>query len=152
MDTAGELTPMDTLAAGFYAGPSNYLEWFYPWRLTLDLEAVADLAVTGPGDWRYDEEGLLVTRAAEVDAPVLAVAPTRGTYNDAAAWELFRTRLAPTARNGASRDQEAGFRVLQLEGWYHGDVELAEDATLAQAIADFVQANRSGSVDLSGLP
>jgi hypothetical protein len=131
-----------------FAGPTNFAEWLFPSRLTLDVRAVADLAVSDAGgDYRWDEEALRVSRAAEMDAPVLAIAAAEGIAPDAAAYEPYRLAIAPTTRDGASRDEPSGFRVLVLPGYGHLDPVTSESPEPAASIAAFLAEHREGTVE-----
>lgn len=136
-----------SMARASFAGPTNFAEWLFPTRLSLDVRAVADLAVSDAGgDYRWDEEGLRVSRAAEMDAPVLAIAATEGIAPDAAAYEPYRQAIAPTTRDGATRDEDAGFRVLVLDGYGHLDPVTSESAEPAASVAAFLDEHHEGTV------
>lgn len=142
-----DLSCLRSMARASFAGPTNFAEWLFPTRLTLDVAAVGDLAVSeAGGDYRWDEEGLRVSRAAEMDAPVLAIAAGEGIAPDAAAYEAYRTAIAPTTRAGATRDEPEGFQVLVLPGYGHLDPVTAEVAEPAATIVSFMEANREGTV------
>lgn len=153
IDSPGEISCLPTLARSLFAGPSNFLEWAFPTRLDLDERAVEDLRVsTAGGDYRYDEEGLLVTRAAKIDAPVLAIGANNRWLDDARIYfEPFRRVIAPVARNGATRDEEAGFRLVIFENWTHLDLVVSDRPEPAAAIIYFVKENHQGTVSLAGV-
>jgi hypothetical protein len=147
-----DLACIRSAARAQFAGPTNFAEWYFPTRLSLDVAAVSDLAVSDAGaDYRFDEERLRVTRAADMDAPVLAVAASEGIAPDAAAYDPYRSRIAPTTRGGASRDDPAGFEVVVLPGYHHLDPVSAEAAEPAASIASFLEANRVGTVSVGGI-
>ncbi len=147
-----DLACIRTSARIQFAGPTNFAEWYFPNRLSLDVAAVGDLAVSGAGDdYRWDEEDLRVTRAADMDAPVLAVAAGSGVATDAAAYEAYRTAIAATTRDGATREEDAGFRVLVLADYWHLDPVVAETEEPAASIAAFLEANREGTVNVEGI-
>lgn len=136
-----------SMARASFAGPTNFAEWLFPSRLGLDVRAVGDLAVSpAGGDYRWDEEALRAARAAEMDAPVLAIAATEGIAPDAAAYEPYRQRIAPTTRAGATRDDPAGFQVLVLEGHGHLDPVTSESTEPAATIVAFLDEHREGTV------
>lgn len=152
VDVPDRLGCVRVLARALFAGPSNLVEWFFPSRLDLDERTVEDLAVsTAGGDWRLDEEGFRVTRASEVDVPVLAVLAERGADPAPDYYEPFRERIAPAARNGAPRTADEAFRVLRLERWSHADPVLAERDEPAASIITFIDANRVGTANLAPL-
>jgi hypothetical protein len=149
MEREDDLSCLRSMARACFAGPSNFAEWFFPARLSLDVRAVADLAVSDDGgDYRWDEEGLRVSRASSMDAPVLAIAATNGIAPDAAAFEAYRRAIATTTRDGATRDDESGFRVLVLDGYWHLDPVSAEVAEPTASIVAFIDEHSSGTVTL----
>lgn len=121
-----EHTPLANLAHAWIDGRTNFAEWYFPLRLPLDLSAVAGLAVAEDG-WQATE-GLRAFDGALVDAPILCVAaalvpPPR--------YEPIRARVAPVGDGrpnaGATRDQEAAFRVIDVTDQTHIDPLSAAD-------------------------
>lgn len=152
VDAPARLGCVRTLARALFAGPSNLVEWFFPSRLDLDERTVEDLAVSPVGDdYRLDEEGFRVTRAAEIDVPVLAVLAERGMEPAPDYYEPFRERIAPITRSGAPRTSDDGFRLLRLARWSHADPVLAEQDEPAASIIELIDRNREGVADLSRL-
>lgn len=144
-----DLSCVRSMARASFAGPTNFAEWLFPSRLGLDVRAVGDLAVSpAGGDYRWDEEDLRASRAAEMDAPVLAIAATEGIAPDAAAYAPYRLAIAPTTRSGATRDEAAGFQVLILDGYGHLDPVSAEVEEPAATVVAFMEQNREGTVSV----
>jgi pimeloyl-ACP methyl ester carboxylesterase len=65
----GEVTPIRRLAETFGQEPANAVEWFYPARLNLDVDAASPLAQNAAA--RY--LGLRLKWARQVDVPLYAV-------------------------------------------------------------------------------
>ena len=143
-DTPGEFTPIENLANSMVHGVSNFAEWYFPVRLTLDLSAVAGAAV--PDDGYQASEGLRAFDGALIDAPILAIsaglaAPDR--------YESVRARVAPTVgagrvNEGADRNQDAGFLIIDAQELTHVDPlsgGYRPDNPVTDAILDFAMAN-----------
>lgn len=138
-----ELTPLANLAHSWVDGRTNFAEWYFPVRLALDLSAVGGLVI--PEDGWQASEGLRAFDGALVDAPILAVAaalvpPER--------YEPTRARIAAVGEGrpnaGATRDDDAGFRVIGVQEQTHIDPLTAADVPanpVPGAILDFVLAN-----------
>lgn len=138
-----EFTPIANLVASWIDGRTNFAEWYFPQRLALDLSAVAGLAVPEAG-WQATA-GLRAFDGARVDAPVLAIAaglvPPSG-------YDAARARMAPVGDGrpnaGATRDDDAGFRVVDATFMTHIDPLSAADVDanpVPRAVLDFVYAN-----------
>jgi len=65
----GEVTPIRRLAETFGQEPANGVEWFYPARLNLDVDAASPLRTTPAGRLL----GLRLRHAAEVRLPLYAI-------------------------------------------------------------------------------
>src|SRR4051794_3031588 len=65
----GEVSPLARVAATFGQEPANAVEWFYPSRLNLDVDAASPLAQNGAA--RY--LGLRLKWGRQADVPVYAV-------------------------------------------------------------------------------
>jgi pimeloyl-ACP methyl ester carboxylesterase len=65
----GEVTPIRRLAETFGQEPANAVEWFYPARLNLDVDAASPLAQNAAAKYL----GLRLKWAKEVDTPVYAL-------------------------------------------------------------------------------
>jgi len=138
-----ELTPIANLAASWIDGRTNFAEWYFPQRLSLDLSAVGGLAVAEDG-WQADE-GLRAFDGALVDAPVLCVAAgLRGPEG----YEAARARMAPIGDGrpnaGLTRDDPAAFSILDATDQTHIDPLSAADNeanAVPEAVMSFVYAN-----------
>lgn len=146
-----ELTPLANLAHMWVDGRTNFAEWYFPARLTLDVSAVAGVAVPETG-WQADA-GLRAFDGALMDAPILAVA---AALAPPARYEPIRDRVAavgPGRPNaGALRSDAAGFSIVDVTEQTHIDplsgADVAENPVPA-AILDFVYANAAaGAVSL----
>jgi dienelactone hydrolase len=140
-----EQTPVANLAHCWIDGRTNFAEWYFPVRLTLDLAAVGGLAV--PEDGWQAREGLRAFDGAAVDAPILAVAAALAPPER---YDGVRMRAAPVAGEGrpnagATRTTEAGFRVVDVSTTQtHIDPLTAADGPsnpVPAAIVEFILTN-----------
>lgn len=127
---AGEVTGIAEFASAFTHGGTNFAEWYFPYRLTVDLEAVGGAAIA-EASWQADE-GLRVFDGPRMDAPVLAVACA--LVGDVDAYEAVRARIAPAIGEGrpaagTSRDVDAAFAIVDATSLAHLDPGLAGDAS-----------------------
>ena len=65
----GEVSPLQRVAETFGQEPANAVEWFYPSRLNLDVDAASPLVENGAAKYL----GLRIKYARQVDMPVYAV-------------------------------------------------------------------------------
>ena len=127
-------TDLDTFAEALFAGPSNFIEWYFPARLTLDAGITTSLNVQPSGDWRNDVYGMAVTENARVDLPVFAVAGGDGFVIDAKNFDPYRDSISATLRNGRARSATAaGFEAFTEPGYAHLDVLTAADPGTADS-------------------
>ncbi len=127
-------TDLDTFAEALFAGPSNFIEWYFPARLTLDVGITGSLNVQPSGDWRNDVYGIAVTENARVDLPVFAVAGGDGLVVDAKNFGPYRDSISTTLRNGSARSATAaGFEAFTEPGYAHLDVLTAADSGTADS-------------------
>lgn len=152
--TPPELTPVANLAEAWIAGRTNFAEWYFPARLSVDLAACGGLAVASDG-WEASY-GLACSSGAAMDAPVLAIAAGLTTVEG---YEASRLRAAPIgegrAHAGATRDSADAYRVLDATFMTHIDPLTAADTDrneVPEAILDFVASNlepgTTGPIDL----
>jgi hypothetical protein len=141
--TPPEHTPVQNLAEAWYAGPTNFAEWYFPARLSVDLAACAGLAAPA-GDWQEDF-GLRCREGATMDAPVLAIA---AGLRDVASYERSRRRSGPVGAGrpnaGASRDTDAGYRIVDVTFMTHIDPLTGADTeanVVPEEVLAFVAAN-----------
>ncbi|MCX8073554.1 MAG: lipase family protein [Candidatus Binatia bacterium] len=129
-DDPGRVDPtrLETFGGLLFRGPTNFIEWYFPARLTLDVGVVTGLNVSRSEDWRLDQHGLAVTENARVDVPVFAVGGSRGLLANLERLRPYRDSLAPALRSGVARDRVAdGFRTMLMENYVHLDVLTADD-------------------------
>jgi hypothetical protein len=73
------ITMLDEVAESFYAGPANFLEWYFPIRLPMDLSVALGALLGDPDDIRWGwPYGLCFTAPDGLTDPVLAVAARWG--------------------------------------------------------------------------
>jgi pimeloyl-ACP methyl ester carboxylesterase len=65
----GEVSPIERVAATFGQEPANAVEWFYPSRLNLDVDAASPLAENAAAKYL----GLRLEHAKQVDLPLYAI-------------------------------------------------------------------------------
>ena len=124
-----EPTDIETFARVLFAGPSDFIEWYFPARLTLDVAVTTFLNVQRTGDWRKDVYRMAVTENARVDVPVFAVGGSKGLVPDLSSFAPYHDSIAPILRNGSVRDASpAGFVTLLKDGYVHLDVLTADDS------------------------
>lgn len=149
--TPTEFTPVANAAAAWATSPSNFGEWYFPTRLSLDTSIVGDLRLAADS-WQL-REGVRAIHGRAVDVPVLAIAA--GLVGRANAFEGMRARVAPTVgadlpAAGADRMSERGFRALLVPGMTHLDpLTGADDGTrnpVPGLVSDFVRDNTRGTV------
>jgi pimeloyl-ACP methyl ester carboxylesterase len=121
-------TDLDDFAAMLFRGPSNFIEWYFPARISLDASITNMLNVQPSGDWRKEVYGLAVTENARVDVPVFAAGGSRGLLPDLERLTPYRDSISDTLRNGsARRGSMHGFRTMLMERHVHIDVLSASD-------------------------
>lgn len=134
-----ENADIDDFARSMYEGPGlNLAEWYFPQRLTLDLAAAASLNI-GQDDWRSADYGLEARHGASIDAPLLAVA--FAMVGEASAFDKLKAMLPPVGAGrpnaGATRDTDAGFRVIAWPELQHVDGLIGADRPGTTAAAWF---------------
>jgi pimeloyl-ACP methyl ester carboxylesterase len=151
MSTPPEFTPLANAASAWATTPTNFGEWYFPTRLSLDTSIVGNLRLAADS-WQV-REGIRATHGAEVDVPVLAIAAA--LVGRASAFEGMRARLSPTVgadlpAAGSDRMSERGFRSLFVPGMTHLDpITGADDGVrnpVPGLVAAFVRDNTRGTI------
>ncbi|MEM9070217.1 MAG: hypothetical protein AAGE52_17050 [Myxococcota bacterium] len=152
---ADEYTPVDNLAEAFAHGRTNFAEWYFPTRLSIDLGAVAGANVPDDG-WQADQ-GLRSFDGELIDAPILAIAAGLAREER---YEAVRARVAAEVGEGrpaagADRDDLEAFRIVSTD-MAHLDPIFAGNGTpdnpVPEAIANFVAAHAAeGTIALGEL-
>lgn len=149
-----EFTPLANAAAAWATTPTNFAEWYFPTRLSLDTSIVGNLRLAADS-WQV-REGVRAMHGAAIDVPVLAI--SAGLVGRANAFEAMRARVAATVGGdlpaaGATRDTERGFRALHVAGMTHIDpLTAADDGTrnpVPGLLSDFARDNTRGAVALA---
>ncbi len=149
-----EWTPLANLADAWVSGRTNFAEWYFPARLSLDLGACGGLAIED-GAWQ-DMQALGCTSGDLMDAPVLAIA---AGLRDVASYESSRLRGAPIGAGrpnaGAARDDDLAYRIVDATTMTHIDPLTATDTeanVVPEEILAFVSTNvasgTTGPIDL----
>lgn len=114
-------TPVATLAETFTRGQSDFAEWYFPTRLTIDARALAGASV--PEDGWQAARGLRAFDGARNDAPFLAIPSEFATGSSYAS---VPRRIAGSVGEGrpaagATRDEADGFLVVDASSMTHAD-------------------------------
>jgi len=145
-----EFTPIVAGAAAWATSPTNFGEWYFPTRITLDASALGDMAL--PMDAWQVRAGLRAMHARSVDVPVLAVATA--LVGNAAVYESLRGRLGPSIGTdlpaaGATRADARAFEAVFVPGMTHLDPLTGADDnpanTVPARVLRFVTDNTTGT-------
>lgn len=140
-----EATRLDRMTEAFFAGGSNFTDWYYPSSGLGTTGGIGlDSSALSVGRGRSDIENL--TQAGEIDIPVIAFGGTNGLTETPASFLSFAESLdncaASAACDGKARvvddqlpdpafptfgDVGGGFEVYLSEGYAHVDIVTAED-------------------------
>ncbi|UCF47012.1 MAG: hypothetical protein JSU89_07475 [Myxococcales bacterium] len=129
-----EFTPARNLARAFTIGESNFAEWYFPERITIDADAAQGGNIDEAG-WQV-AYGIRAFDGELNDAPVLCI-----LANDADRCDVLRTRLAPTIgagrpSAGATRDSDLGVRVIEAVDMAHLDLIVSDERAEANRVPD----------------
>ena len=152
--TPPESASMREVVRGYYEGPGlNFIEWYFPARLTLDAEYVGSLNIE-ESDWRSSVFGIRARHGAELDLPVLAFAAALTRDADgkgAKAYDKLQAMLAPTKIGagrplaGTARTDPRAYRLMVSGDFTHVDPVQAFDGgegkSWYDALTDFVRTN-----------
>jgi pimeloyl-ACP methyl ester carboxylesterase len=120
-----EHTALDDLARSWFEGPElDFAEWYFPARLSLDVQAAATL-VLEPGMFPYDDHDLRAVHGRTMDMPIFAA--VAGLVGTTSALDSLRALVAdvpigpgrPLA--GTARTDERAFHVLDVHELTHID-------------------------------
>ncbi|MEM7434723.1 MAG: hypothetical protein AAF436_06185 [Myxococcota bacterium] len=152
--TPQDFTPLINYVSAFTGGPSNFPEWYFPSRISLDSGAARGTSF--PEDGFQTDYGIRAFDGPLNGAPALCI--PGALVGDVARCDALRTRLAPTVgegrpQAGASRDSDMGVRVIDATALQHNDVLLSDETSagnpIPDAIAEFLQAHAEpGTVTL----
>jgi len=150
-----EFTPARNLARSFTIGESNFPEWYFPTRISIDANAAQGGNVDEAG-WQT-AYGIRAFDGELNDAPALCI-----LRQNADRCDVLRTRLAPTIgegrpQAGASRDSDLGVTALEAVGMAHLDLIVSDDRAEANlvpgAIATFLETHTAdGTVTVTQRP
>ena len=153
---------MDRFIGTFYAGASNFIDWYYPsggLGTTSGLPSL-DTSALSVGRSRPDIEN--ITEAAAIDIPVICIGGSNGLTRVPASFLAFADSIGACAApscNGTPRVVDAllpneafptygnangGFEVVIVEGIAHVDVAVGEDNSenaLATPLLEFITRN-----------
>lgn len=131
-----EFTPARNLARSFTIGESNFPEWYFPARISIDAAAAQGGNVDEAG-WQA-AYGIRAFDGELNDAPALCI-----LRQNAERCNVLRTRLAPTIgagrpHAGESRDSDLGVVVVEAEGMAHLDLIVSDDRAEGNRVPDAV--------------
>jgi hypothetical protein len=161
-----EVTRIDRVLISFFAGQTNFSDWYYPASglgttagLALDTTRLSAPPPAGRG--RCDIENL--TQAANIDVPVIAFGGSAGLATVPAAFAAFAQSIGACAATSCDQSTPrvidaanpnpafptfggvaGGFEVFMSEGFAHLDVVTAEDDAdnnVVGPLADFLARN-----------
>lgn len=149
-----DFTPLVNYVVGFTIGESNFAEWYFPSRISIDSRAARGTAVPDD-DWQVTY-GIRAFDGALNGAPALCI--PGALVGTVARCDALRTRLAPTVgegrpQAGATRDMAMGLQVIDATPLQHNDVILSDETSegnpIPAAVAEFLQAHTEpGTVTL----
>lgn len=152
--TPQDFTPLVNYVVGFTIGPSNFAEWYFPSRISIDSGAARGTQVPEDG-WQV-QYGIRAFDGLLNGAPALCI--PGALVGDIARCDSLKTRLAPTVgegrpQAGATRDMDMGLRVIDATPLQHNDVILSDETSVGNpipaAIAEFLEAHTEpGTVTL----
>lgn len=121
-------TPIALFAEGFTGGRSNFAEWYFPLRLSADINAAAGAGLAEES-WQV-AQGLTATAGPQNDAPIISIA---GDLFRVPEMTGVKERVAPTVGEGrpaagATRDEPEGWTLIDATFMGHLDVTMAADA------------------------
>lgn len=154
-EETGEITDLATFAKMMFAGPSDFIEWYFPARLSLDLQANADLAAPVTEATLVDDARLHFAHLAAVDAPIFAVAAEKGIRTQASDYDALKAVVAP-ARGKTGPRAGDDFKVVFAPRYTHIDVLAADDERADNAyfatLTDWLLAQSRGGIAPTELP
>ena len=128
--TPRENTALDDVARSWFDGPgTNYAEWYFPQRLSLDSTVTTTLNVT-EDDWRWQVYGLRAKHGAAIDVPVYAAAFS--LLGSVQPFQAFKKMLPPIGAGrplaGKDRGDRDAFREDAFVDLSHLDGIIGVDA------------------------
>ncbi|MEM9728785.1 MAG: hypothetical protein AAF997_09385 [Myxococcota bacterium] len=149
-----DFTPLVNYVVGFTIGESNFAEWYFPSRISIDSGAARGTNIPDDG-WQV-AYGIRAFDGPLNGAPALCI--PGALVGDVARCDALRTRLALTVgegrpQAGATRDMDMGLRVIDATPLQHNDVILSDETSVGNpvpaAVAEFFQAHTEpGTVTL----
>ncbi len=149
--TPREFTPLASGVAAWSATPTNFSEWYFPSRLSLDASALGDMSFAA-GAWQV-REGIRAMHGREIDVPVLGVAAA--LTGSAAVYDRVRSRVASTVgadlpAAGANRSDARAFRAVHVPRMTHIDPISGADGNpdnpVPELVFNFATASTAGTV------
>jgi pimeloyl-ACP methyl ester carboxylesterase len=157
-----EVTDFSRMLGTFYAGGTNFTDWYYPsagLSVTSGLPSLDSSALSlDPPSGRGRRDIKNLTQAAAIDIPVIAFGGSNGLAEIPADFLAFAQSIAPCAApscDGSTPrvvdpslpntafptygDVDGGFEVHMNEGFAHVDVLTAEDNTDNNVVAPLAE-------------
>ncbi|MCZ6805675.1 MAG: hypothetical protein O7F08_01875, partial [Deltaproteobacteria bacterium] len=128
-----DFTPLVNLARSFTIGESNFPEWYFPSRISLDSAAARGANVPEDG-WQARYYGIRAFDGSLNDAPVLCI-----LARNADRCEAIKDRIAPALgegrpQEGATRDSNLGLTIIEGTDMAHLDVILSDERSAANPV------------------
>jgi hypothetical protein len=146
MTTPREFTPLASGTAAWATTPTNFSEWYFPSRLSLDASALGDLNFAADA-WQV-REGIRTTHGREIDVPLLGVATA--LTGRASVFDRLRARVAATVgadlpAAGANRMDPRAFRAVFVPRMTHIDPISGADGNPDNPVPELVFTFATGS-------
>lgn len=147
-----EFTSIGNGARAWAATPTNFSEWYFPTRLTVDVGALPASLQVASGSYQA-REGIRAIHGGEIDVPLLGI--STALTGSASAFDAARPALSSTVganrpHTGATRSEDAGFRAFFVPGMTHIDPLTGDDDgtrnPVPSAVETFGAENTVGSV------
>jgi hypothetical protein len=149
-----EFTSVANGANAWAATPTNFSEWYFPSRLSVDVAALPTTLQTPTGSYQANE-GFRAQHGGEIDVPVLGV--STALTGSASAFDPVRSVITATVgagrpNAGATRMEESGFRAMFVPGMTHIDpLTAVDDGTrnpVPGAVQQFAESNTANTVSI----
>lgn len=149
-----DFTPIRNLARSFTIGDSNFAEWYFPSRISLDSGAARGANI--PDDGWQATYGIRAFDGSLNDAPALCILATNAERCGSLKGRIAPALGAGRPHEGATRETDLGLTIIEGTGMAHLDVILSDERAPANpvpnAIANFLEAHTEpGTVTLPDL-
>ncbi|MEI8256827.1 MAG: hypothetical protein WCJ30_14225, partial [Deltaproteobacteria bacterium] len=153
--TPPEFTSLANAAHAWAATPTNFSEWYFATRLTVDAGALPTSLQVATGSYQ-ERERFRAIHGGAIDVPFLGI--SAALTGSASVFDGVRTVLTAAVGTGrpnagAVRTVDAGFRAMFVPGMSHIDpLTGRDDGTrnpVPGAVAQFAEGNTAGTVTIA---